>query len=215
MDSHDPFDPIPPHDWLYPLYLNKEKIDLILSSIPTVMNPITAKRSQGNSCNNFQPKAVRGLGREHTDSESGVTSPQSKLNDTEDLMCATSSIPPPPKAISVTGVGNADNMNIYRMKQPIIEPIRISSKTSILPGKPGILHPNHCGKSSKYDAEPTSFPNSSPPSQPQSICPTAAVEAVRQALSVQKGGRVILMTSNNATKGIVNFYRTYIVHACL
>lgn len=116
-------------------------------------------------------------------------------------MSYDSSIPPPPTAPSAPSTGT--NANVYRMKQPFIEPVRISS-ASILPGKPGLLSPISAAKSKPTPSPPAPVTAATT----HSVCPVAAVEAVRQGLRAQGGGRVILLTASNASKGAAGFFAT-------
>ena len=194
VDANDPFSPLPKEDWILPLYHNKDKIDLILSSIPTITKP----KDHGSA-----PQRSSSAGSKEGTGGSGVRSPPLKSgtevshNSSSSSYCDPS-IPPPPITSLNTGVGNSTD-NIYRMQQPVVEPVRISSKTTILPGKAGLLRPTHSSSDTKPALSRLSVSSST---VTPSLCPVAAVAAVTEGLGKFGGGRVILMTSSNASKGI-------------
>ena len=213
VDANDPFPPIPTDEWVLPLYLNKDKIDLILSSIPAITKaaPVPSRNAAG----------VREGGETGGAARTRPTPPQETRSrrDTSNKSTAESClyddalpIPPPPiiaSCASGSSSGSSSSTNIYRMPSNPIQPVHISSKTTILPGKPGLLSSPHTHPPSGVSTSTSSGPNSVPisistaPVAPPltSLCPVAAVEAVRMGLSPLGGGRIILMTSSNASKG--------------
>jgi len=205
VDANDPFPPIPKDDWVFPLYHNKDKIDLILSSIPSITKPKNDSAPMRCTSAGSKDISIGSMGSRSTPAKET----RIREDNTTSNYPHNSSLPPPPKVSrNIAGSTSNSTDNEYRMKQPIIEPIRISDKTTILPGKAGLLRPTHSSSDTKKPLNLPSVSSASSSAMPTTMCPVAAVEAVRLGLSEYGGGRVILMTSSNSTKGLGRTTRT-------